>query len=62
MNNRQITDYINSLKENRRDWIESLVALPSSTAAPQNILAINHKIDLLLTFWDWSDTSLDYPR
>lgn len=62
MTNRTIANLIMSLQANRAQWITALSDNPQSITIPENILAINHKIVLLETFWNWSDTSVDFPR
>lgn len=57
MTNKMINRYIKGFVESRQNWIDVLIQNPSSTQAPEMILAINHKIELLRTFWNWSDES-----
>lgn len=62
MDNRMIVRYVRAFQETRQDWLDRLVANPDSTQACQHILSINSKIELLLTLWNWSDESVDFPH
>lgn len=59
MNNRQINQHIRAFSESRDQWIAILAQQPESISAAQHILAINSKIELLRTMWNWADESVE---
>lgn len=61
MNNRQIVQQVKAFRTARQGWIDQLSKNGDSVVAAQHVLSINSKIELLLTMWNWSDTSVDYP-
>lgn len=59
MGNRQINVLLKSFDKDRRVWIDMLSKSPSYSEAAQRILSINSKMELLRTFWDWSDETVE---
>lgn len=62
MDNRQILNHIEEHRNARSQWMTILNTSPDSIAAAQHILAINTRIELLKTLWNWSDESVDFPH
>lgn len=60
MNNKQISQHVRSFRDAREGWIDALTKSDSVQAA-QHVLSINSKIELLMTMWNWSDESVDFP-
>lgn len=61
MNNRQIVQHVKGFREARDGWIESAIKRDSVEAA-KHIMSCNAKIELLLTMWNWSDETVEYPH
>jgi hypothetical protein len=59
MGNRQIAQLVREFRKIREPWMES--AGRDSLEAAQHVVSINAKIELLLTFWNWTDESVEYP-
>lgn len=51
---------VKSFREAREGWVEAAIKRDSVTAAA-HIMSINSKIEYLLTSWNWSDESVEYP-
>ena len=61
MNNWQIVDLVEAFREAREGWVKSAVERDSVEAA-KFIMSCNAKIELLLSLWNWSDESVEYPH
>lgn len=62
MNNEQIAEHVKEFQDIRGELIDRLVRNPAHRRAAHDIISINAKIELLISFWNWSDTSVDFPR
>jgi len=62
MTNRQIARNVKEFRRIRQGWFDILARNGDSVGAAQHILSINCKIELLLSMWNWSDESVDYPH
>lgn len=60
MKNFQIVSFVEDLRDIREDWVAGATKRDSVNAA-QHILSINTKIELLLSMWNWSDETVDFP-
>ena len=60
MNNKQIVRQVKHFREARENWLRALNSSDSVQAA-QQVLSINSKIELLLSMWNWSDASVEFP-
>ena len=60
MNNTQIAQFVEAFREARDGWVESATKRDSVEAA-KHIMSCNAKIELLLSLWNWSDESVEYP-
>lgn len=61
LTNKQIVRQVKDWQAVRQDWLDILVKTPANSNAAQAIVSINSKIELLQTFWNWSDETVDFP-
>jgi hypothetical protein len=61
MTNKQIARQMLAFQATRQEWLNILVLNPRNNTAAGSIMSINHKIELLQSFWNWSDESVDFP-
>lgn len=61
MTNREIARFVRELRKCRDEWMVVLVKTDSVEAA-QHVLSINTKIEFVLSLWNWSDESTEYPH
>lgn len=61
MKNYQIVQMVEGFREARDQWIELAIKRDSVEAA-KHIMSCNAKIELMLTLWNWSDESVEYPH
>lgn len=62
MTNRQIARNVRDWQAVRQQWLDILVDNPRNSNAASQIITINAKIELLQSFWNWSDESVDFPH
>ena len=62
MTNKQIARNVKDWQAVRQDWLDILVKNPSNNTAAGHIMAINSKIEVFQSFWNWSDESIDFPH
>lgn len=61
MTNRQIATHITELRKYRQGWMNILSKNGDSISAAEQIVAINHKIELLKALWNFSDDTAEFP-